>query len=313
MRVASVWGQLAKIVIVGVLAVDASMAAKAQTTAPPGTRTEPRTTARTQNTDDLDALREQVRQLHSQGKYTEAIPIAERYVALTRQKHGENHEEFVTAISWLAFVYSAQRRYVDAEPLYKRVVAIREKALGPDHPARGQQRSTTSPSSTAFRAATARPSRCISAASRSARRRSAPTTPTSGNRSTTSPCLYEVQGRYGEAEPLYEARAGDRREGAGTRSSGCRHRAQQPRLPVSGSAPLRRGRAAVQARARDPREGARPRPPSLSVTRSTTSPSSTKPRAATPRPSRCTSAPSRSARRRWARPPRRRQSLNNLA
>jgi tetratricopeptide (TPR) repeat protein len=34
----------------------------------------------------------------------------------------------------LADLYSAQGRYADAEPLYKRALAIREKALGPDHP-----------------------------------------------------------------------------------------------------------------------------------------------------------------------------------
>ena len=28
----------------------------------------------------------------------------------------------------------AQRQYAQAEPLYKRSLAIREKALGPDHP-----------------------------------------------------------------------------------------------------------------------------------------------------------------------------------
>ena len=34
----------------------------------------------------------------------------------------------------LAELYQAQGRYADAEPLYKRSLAIREKALGPDHP-----------------------------------------------------------------------------------------------------------------------------------------------------------------------------------
>ena len=34
----------------------------------------------------------------------------------------------------LAHLYRAQGRYADAEPLYKRALAIREKALGPDHP-----------------------------------------------------------------------------------------------------------------------------------------------------------------------------------
>ena len=34
----------------------------------------------------------------------------------------------------LAMLYEAQGRYADAEPLFKRALAIREKALGPDHP-----------------------------------------------------------------------------------------------------------------------------------------------------------------------------------
>jgi CHAT domain-containing protein/tetratricopeptide (TPR) repeat protein len=87
-----------------------------------------------QGVDDLTDLRGQVSQLHSQGKYAEAIPIAQRYVALARQKHGEEHTEYATAIAWLGFVYKAQGRYAEAEPLYKRCLAIREKTLGPDHP-----------------------------------------------------------------------------------------------------------------------------------------------------------------------------------
>ena len=34
----------------------------------------------------------------------------------------------------LAGLYDDQGRYAEAEPLYKRALAIREKALGPDHP-----------------------------------------------------------------------------------------------------------------------------------------------------------------------------------
>jgi len=83
---------------------------------------------RAQGTDDLAPLREQVRQLRGQGKYTEAIPIAERYVALARNKHGENHAVFALAISWLASVYKDQGRYAEAEPLYKRALAIDEMA-----------------------------------------------------------------------------------------------------------------------------------------------------------------------------------------
>jgi hypothetical protein len=41
---------------------------------------------------------------------------------------------FVTALNNLGDLYRAQARYSDAEPLYKRALAIQEKALGPDNP-----------------------------------------------------------------------------------------------------------------------------------------------------------------------------------
>ncbi len=39
-----------------------------------------------------------------------------------------------TSLNSLATVYQAQGRYAEAEPLYKRSLAIWEKALGPEHP-----------------------------------------------------------------------------------------------------------------------------------------------------------------------------------
>jgi DNA-binding NarL/FixJ family response regulator len=44
-----------------------------------------------------------------------------------RQKHGEEHTEFATAMSWLAYIHRAQRHYAEAEPLYKRSIAILER------------------------------------------------------------------------------------------------------------------------------------------------------------------------------------------
>ncbi len=38
------------------------------------------------------------------------------------------------ALNNLALLYKQQGRYAEAEPLHKRSLAIREKALGPDHP-----------------------------------------------------------------------------------------------------------------------------------------------------------------------------------
>ncbi len=39
-----------------------------------------------------------------------------------------------TSLNNLATLYQARYRYAEAEPLYQRALAIRDKALGPDHP-----------------------------------------------------------------------------------------------------------------------------------------------------------------------------------
>ena len=176
-------------------------------------------------------------------------------------------------------------------------------------PATGMARSTGSsppplpgwPGSTTPRAATPRPSRSTSARWPSARRRWAPTTPTSAPASTTWPSCTATQGRYAEAEPLYKRGARHRREGAGARPPRRRHQSLNNLAELYRSAgPLRRGRAALQARARHPREGAGPRPPRRRHQPQQPGRAVPRARAATPRPSRSTSARSPSARRRWA-------------
>jgi hypothetical protein len=76
------------------------------------------TVGQAQGADDPAALQRQVSRLHSQGKYREVLPLAKRYVVVARQKHGEEHAEFATAIAWLANVYRAQSVTADlAQPI----------------------------------------------------------------------------------------------------------------------------------------------------------------------------------------------------
>jgi tetratricopeptide (TPR) repeat protein len=118
--------------------------------------------------DEAAALNQQVLQLYSQGRYSEAIPLAQRAltirekalgadhpdvavslnnlaVADAKQSHkraltirekalGPNHPDVALSLNNLAGIDQAQGRYAEAEPLYKRSLAIREKALSPDHP-----------------------------------------------------------------------------------------------------------------------------------------------------------------------------------
>ena len=87
--------------------------------------------------DETDILYQQVNRLYKAGKYKEAIPVAERYVAAAKKRFGKQHTRYATAIAWLGVLYQSQGRYLEAEPLYKRDLAIGEKALGPDHPSVG--------------------------------------------------------------------------------------------------------------------------------------------------------------------------------
>jgi tetratricopeptide (TPR) repeat protein len=157
---------------------------------------------RAQATDELSGLRGEVSRLYGQSKYAEAMPIAERYVAVARQKHGEEHTEFATAVSWLALLYEAQGRYGEAEPLYQRSLAIREKALGPDHPDVG---SSLNNLANVYRKRGRYPeaeplyNRALAITEKAL----GPDHPDVGESLNNLANVYWAQGRYAEAEPLY--------------------------------------------------------------------------------------------------------------
>jgi esterase/lipase superfamily enzyme/Flp pilus assembly protein TadD len=90
-------------------------------------------TAVAQTNEDLAALNDQVIQLRRSGKYSEAIDLAERALALSERLHGPDHSLVAISLTNLAALYQSQGRLAEAEPLYKRALAIYEKALGPDH------------------------------------------------------------------------------------------------------------------------------------------------------------------------------------
>ena len=45
-----------------------------------------------------------------------------------------DHPDVATSLNNLALLYKTQGDYAKAEPLYKRSLSIKEKALGPNHP-----------------------------------------------------------------------------------------------------------------------------------------------------------------------------------
>ena len=84
--------------------------------------------------DEAAALETKVDELYRAGKYADAIPLAQRALAIREKALGPNHPDVAMSLKNLASLYRNQGRYADAEPLYKRSLAIREKALGRDHP-----------------------------------------------------------------------------------------------------------------------------------------------------------------------------------
>jgi CHAT domain-containing protein/Tfp pilus assembly protein PilF len=84
--------------------------------------------------EEAERLMQQAFELYQQGKYAEAIPLAQRSLAIREKVLGPEHPDVATSLNNLALLYSDRGNYAEAEPLYQRSLTIREKALGPEHP-----------------------------------------------------------------------------------------------------------------------------------------------------------------------------------
>ena len=122
----------------------------------------------------------------TQGKYAEAERLFKRALAIREKALGARPPRCGQTLNNLAIVYHEQGKYADAEALYKRALAIREKALGADHP---DVAASLNNLAVVYRqqGRYAEAERSTSARWRSARRRSAPTTPMWPRASTTWP------------------------------------------------------------------------------------------------------------------------------
>lgn len=90
--------------------------------------------AQTEDFEDAKRLNEQALQLLGEGKYDEAVPLAERSLAILEKMLGAEHPDVATLLNNLAMLYYSKGDYVRAEPLYQRALTIYEKALGAGHP-----------------------------------------------------------------------------------------------------------------------------------------------------------------------------------
>ncbi len=70
---------------------------------------------------------------YAHGQY----PAAEKWLLAAlreAEKFGEQDPRLARTLNALGEVYRTQGKYAEAEPLYRRALAIWEKALGPEHP-----------------------------------------------------------------------------------------------------------------------------------------------------------------------------------
>jgi CHAT domain-containing protein/Tfp pilus assembly protein PilF len=89
--------------------------------------------------DDSPAeLNRRIDELYNEGKFKEAIPLAEKLVALIKQQRGEDDAETAASINLLAQLYERTGDYAKAEPLYKEALEIRQKVFGREDPLTAQ-------------------------------------------------------------------------------------------------------------------------------------------------------------------------------
>jgi CHAT domain-containing protein/Flp pilus assembly protein TadD len=84
--------------------------------------------------DELSALLAQADEAYNTGRYLEAVPVAERIVALSRENYGEADPRYAAALNGLATFLQFTGSLDQAEQLLRQSLAIDLSVLGPDHP-----------------------------------------------------------------------------------------------------------------------------------------------------------------------------------
>lgn len=79
-------------------------------------------------------LNARVTALYQQGRYSEALDVAEEALKVAQETFGKERPEVAVSMNYLAELYRLQGKYIEAEALYKRALEINEKVFGPDHP-----------------------------------------------------------------------------------------------------------------------------------------------------------------------------------
>jgi CHAT domain-containing protein/tetratricopeptide (TPR) repeat protein len=164
--------------------------------------------------DTVESLNQQAVELHGQGKYKEAVAIAEKTLALAQRTLGADDPKTLIAVNNLGFFYQAQGRYGEAEPLLKRAFAGKERVHGPKDPSTLQSIGNLAGLyADQGRYSEAEPlyKRELAGYEQTLGPEHPDTLRSIGNLGL----LYTEQGRYGDAEPLYLRALASRERGSG--------------------------------------------------------------------------------------------------
>jgi len=82
----------------------------------------------------IGRLTNQIEELYSQGRYVEAVPLAEERVTLTGQVLGKEHRLVGVGIAQVANLLYLSGQYYKARGQYDRALKILQRVLGNDHP-----------------------------------------------------------------------------------------------------------------------------------------------------------------------------------
>jgi CHAT domain-containing protein/Tfp pilus assembly protein PilF len=145
----------------------------------------------------------QIAELSKAGKYSEAIPLAQKLLADIEKTYGPVHRDVAGALNNLGMLYGSTGQDAEAEPLYKRALTIFEKTGGLDSV---EVASTLNNLAALYqrqeRLADAEPlfKRALAIRERSL----PPSHPDLGQSLNNMATLYEKQGRHNDSEPLFK-------------------------------------------------------------------------------------------------------------
>jgi CHAT domain-containing protein/Tfp pilus assembly protein PilF len=148
-------------------------------------------------------LTAQIAELSRAGKYSEAIPLAQRLLANMEKTYGPVHRDVAASLNNLAMLYGSTGQDADAEPLYQRALTIQEKVSGLDSPeiaselnnlaALYQRQDRYADAEPLFKRALAIREKALG-----------PGHPDLGQSLNNLATLYEKLGRHAESEPLFK-------------------------------------------------------------------------------------------------------------